>query len=192
MRDPRAEDRPPSGVSEPNAPLEALIQDFHGNHWLVLDLLDQHRQNPLSVGESWRKYFQGIEAPGGPGGTREALEQQARLFQLIRAYRVRGHLMALLDPLGPLRPVPRELEPATYGFGPADLDQAFFTNGLANKEQATLREILEVLRSTYCRSVGAEYMFIQEFEPREWLQARMEACGNQTVSSKPRSCGRSG
>jgi 2-oxoglutarate dehydrogenase E1 component len=118
-------------------------------------------------------------ALGGPAEAREELGKQAHLLQLIRAYRVRGHLVADLDPLGTLRPAPKELEPATYGLTLWDLDREFFTIGLSGKERATLRETLEVLRDTYCRTVGAEYMFIQELDRREWLQARMEACRNQ-------------
>jgi 2-oxoglutarate dehydrogenase E1 component len=115
----------------------------------------------------------------GPEGSREELEKQARLLQLIRAYRVRGHLAADLDPLDSLRPAPKELEPSAYGLTLWDLDREFFTNGLAGRDQATLREILEVLRDTYCRTVAAEFMFIQEPLPRDWIQGRMEACRNQ-------------
>jgi len=124
-------------------------------------------------------------ALGGPAEAREELGKQARLLQLIRAYRVRGHLVADLDPLGTLRPAPMELEPATYGLTLWDLDREFFTIGLSGKERATLRETLEVLRDTYCRKVGAEYMFIQELDRREWLQARMEACRNQAALDGP-------
>jgi len=120
-------------------------------------------------------------ALGGPDTGREEMEKQARLLQLIRAYRVRGHLVADLDPLDSPRPAPRELEPTAYGLTIWDLDREFFTNGLAGRDRGTLREILEVLRDTYCRTVGAEYMYIQEFQRREWIQERMEACRNQAA-----------
>jgi 2-oxoglutarate dehydrogenase E1 component len=119
--------------------------------------------------------------PGPGAGREELVEKQARLLQLIRAYRVRGHLVADLDPLDAPRPAPRELEPAAYGLSVWDLDREFFTNGLAGRDQGTLREILDVLRDTYCRTVGAEYMFIQEPAPRDWLQERMETSRNQAA-----------
>ena len=175
-------DAPATTNFSPSSPTQALVRQFGGNAWLAMDLLDQYRRDPRSVPESWLRYFQGLDLslPGSQGGRAE-LEQQARLLQLIRAYRVRGHLVADLDPLGAPGPAPEELEPASYGLTPQDHDREFFTNGLAGKDRGTLGQIMEVLRQTYCRTVGAEYMFIQEFERREWLQARMEASRNRAA-----------
>jgi 2-oxoglutarate dehydrogenase complex dehydrogenase (E1) component-like enzyme len=159
-----------------NDSMATLVRDFGGNSWMAAELLDQYRRNPRSVTESWRTYFHGL-----PAGGRDALEKQARLLQLIRAYRVRGHLVAGVDPLGEPRPVPWELDPAGYGLTGEDVGREFFTNDLAGGGRQTLGQILEVLRDTYCRTVGAEYMFIQEFDQREWLQERMEACRNRPV-----------
>jgi 2-oxoglutarate dehydrogenase E1 component len=116
---------------------------------------------------------------GGPSGAREEVEKQARVLQLIRAYRVRGHLVADLDPLDSKRAPNKELDPASYGLTLWDLDREFFTNGLSGKDRATLREILEVLRETYCGTVGVEYMFIQETDRKDWLQERMESTRNR-------------
>jgi 2-oxoglutarate dehydrogenase E1 component len=118
---------------------------------------------------------------GGPLGAKEELEKQARVLQLIRAYRVRGHLVADLDPLDSKRAPHEELDPASYGLTLWDLDREFITNGLSGRARATLREILDVLRETYCGSVGVEYMFIQEPERRHWLQERMESCRNRAA-----------
>jgi 2-oxoglutarate dehydrogenase E1 component len=159
-----------------NDSMATLVRDFGGNSWMAAELLDQYQRNPRSVTESWRTYFHGL-----PAGGRDALEKQARLLQLIRAYRVRGHLVADVDPLGEPRPVPGELDPAGYGLTGEDVGREFFTNDLAGGGRQTLGQILEVLRDTYCRTVGAEYMFIQEFDQREWLQERMEACRNRPV-----------
>jgi len=78
---------------------------------------------------------------------------------LIRAYRMRGHLAADLDPLqiGEREPQP-ELEPESYGFGEADLDREIFINGYLGLETATIREILEILKRTYCSTFGIEFM----------------------------------
>ena len=85
-----------------------------------------------------------------------------RALNLIRAYRVRGHLEADLDPLGLEKrgPYP-ELDYRSYGFTEADLDREIFINNLFGRERATLREIIAILRATYCGRIGVEYMHIQ-------------------------------
>jgi 2-oxoglutarate dehydrogenase E1 component len=115
----------------------------------------------------------------GPAGSDEVIEKQASVLQLIHAYRVRGHLVADLDPLDSRRAPHRDLDPATYGLTLWDLDREFITDGLSGKDKATLREILEVLRETYCRTIGVEYMYIADPERKEWLQHRMESTRNQ-------------
>jgi 2-oxoglutarate dehydrogenase E1 component len=98
-----------------------------------------------------------------------------RALMLIRAYRVRGHLEAKLDPLGLQTPRHHpELDPATYGFGPDDYDRPIFINNLLGREMATLRDILQVLHETYCGSIGIEFMHIQDTAQKAWLQRRIE------------------
>jgi 2-oxoglutarate decarboxylase len=111
-------------------------------------------------------------------GTQE-LARQAAVLQLINAYRVRGHLIADLDPLGRPPSYHPELDPATYGLTIWDRDRQFITGTLfPGQETATLREILERLRRTYCGRIGCEYMNIQHPEQKEWLQQRMEPAEN--------------
>jgi 2-oxoglutarate dehydrogenase E1 component len=117
-------------------------------------------------------------AIGGMAGGREEVEKQARVLQLIHAYRVRGHLVADLDPLDSTRTPHKDLDPATYGLTVWDLDREFLTNGLGGKDRATLREILDTLRETYCGTIGVEYMYIADPERKEWLQNRMESARN--------------
>jgi len=126
-------------------------------------------------------------APGliGPSGSREEVEKEAKVLQLIHAYRVRGHLVADLDPLDRQRAPHKDLDPATYGLTLWDLDREFITNGLSGLERATLREILEVLRDTYCGTIGVEYMYIADPERKEWLQNRMEAVRNYAALDNP-------
>jgi len=119
----------------------------------------------------------------GPAGSEEQVEKQARVLQLIHAYRVRGHLVTDLDPLDSKRAPHKDLDPATYGLTLWDLDREFFTNGLSGRDRATLREILEVLRDTYCGTIGVEYMYIADPERKEWLQDRMESSRNRTTSA---------
>ncbi|HXV75136.1 MAG TPA: multifunctional oxoglutarate decarboxylase/oxoglutarate dehydrogenase thiamine pyrophosphate-binding subunit/dihydrolipoyllysine-residue succinyltransferase subunit [Candidatus Polarisedimenticolaceae bacterium] len=112
----------------------------------------------------------------GGAGSDEAIAKQAGVLQLIRAYRVRGHLWADLDPLH-YRPEPTpELEMSTYGLTVWDLDREFIAGGLGgNHGKLPLREILETLQRTYCWHVGVEYMHIQDTDNRQWLQERMES-----------------
>ncbi|MCU7494178.1 MAG: multifunctional oxoglutarate decarboxylase/oxoglutarate dehydrogenase thiamine pyrophosphate-binding subunit/dihydrolipoyllysine-residue succinyltransferase subunit [Ignavibacteria bacterium] len=108
----------------------------------------------------------------------ENVEKQARILQLINIYRVRGHLIANLNPLGVNSIYHPELDPANLGFTIWDYDRKFITGGLGGKETGTLREILDILQQTYCDKVGIEYMHIQHPEEKSWLQSRMEPIRN--------------
>jgi 2-oxoglutarate decarboxylase len=105
--------------------------------------------------------------------------KEAAAIRLINAFRVRGHLMADLDPLGDEPAYNTELDPLTYGLTIWDLDRHFYTDSLSHaflgRTQATLREMVDLLRETYCGKIGAEYMYIQRPEEKIWLQERMES-----------------
>jgi multifunctional 2-oxoglutarate metabolism enzyme len=105
----------------------------------------------------------------------DLVRKQARVFELINAYRVRGHLIADLDPLGwkTVQYHP-ELDIETYGLTIWDLDRQFITSGGGNSETATLREIVDRLHTYYCGKVGIEYRNIQGPEEKEWIRARVE------------------
>jgi len=101
-------------------------------------------------------------------------EKQARVLQLINMFRVRGHLVADINPLSSgVRSHP-ELDPENYGLTLWDLDREFNTLGVAGKSRLKLREIIEILRDAYCRTIGVEYMHIQEPDQKQWLQHRIE------------------
>jgi 2-oxoglutarate dehydrogenase E1 component len=135
-------------------------------------------------GASWapRPSFGDIEVapPATPGGlsadqVRAATIMSLRTLMLIRSYRVRGHLEAQLDPLGMTMPAPHaELDPKTYGFTEADMDKSIFIDNVLGRETATLREIVTILRQTYCGSIGVEFMHIQDPEQKSWIQRRIE------------------
>jgi 2-oxoglutarate dehydrogenase E1 component len=108
-----------------------------------------------------------------------AARLQERADMLIRAFRVRGHLAAKIDPLGLPRPEPRELDPAFYGFTEQDLDHPFSTRAFGGPMMQTLRGIIERLRATYCRHIAVQFMHIDDLEVRNWLQERMEATENR-------------
>ena len=112
---------------------------------------------------------------------RNASLDSIRALMLIRSYRVRGHLMASLDPLGiALQESHPELEPATYGFTDADMDRPIFIDNVLGLETATMRQIVDVCRKTYCGSIGVEFMHIQEPAQKQWIQYRIESARNST------------
>ncbi|MGB0843965.1 MAG: 2-oxoglutarate dehydrogenase E1 component [Alphaproteobacteria bacterium] len=106
---------------------------------------------------------------------RQAASDSIGALQLIRAYRVRGHLKSNLDPLG-IKDVGHhpELEPASYGFNEADMDRKIFINGVLGMDVASLREILEALKKVYCETIGVEIQHITDPEQKRWLQQRIE------------------
>jgi 2-oxoglutarate dehydrogenase E1 component len=106
---------------------------------------------------------------------RRATLDSIRALMLIRAYRMRGHLAADLDPLKLRPPEPQpELDPASYGFGPDDLDRLVFIDRVLGVETATMRQILEILRRTYCSTLGIEFMHISDPQQKAWIQERIE------------------
>ncbi len=104
--------------------------------------------------------------------------REAASLQMINAYRVRGHLLADLDPLEYKVASYPELDTEFYGFTLWDLDREFVCGGLCGQQQARLRDILDTLRETYCGKIGPEYMHIQETVQKRWLQDRMEPTRN--------------
>ncbi len=120
-----------------------------------------------------------------PEQVRAATLDSLRALMLIRAYRVRGHLEAQLDPLGLTVPKPHaELDPATYGFTAADMDRPVFIDNVIGRETATMREIVALLRQTYCGPIGIEYMHIQDPTQKAWLQRRVEGAPWATTVTK--------
>jgi multifunctional 2-oxoglutarate metabolism enzyme len=107
-------------------------------------------------------------------GVAQGTAKGGRVLQLINMFRVRGHLIADLNPL--VREARRhaELDPAFYGLGVWDLDRTYYTDGLGGRNTGTLRETLDVLRAAYCGTVGVEYMHIQEHDEKRWIQEQVE------------------
>ena len=112
------------------------------------------------------------------GSNTEEVEKQARVLQLINYYRVRGHLIANLDPISSKIPYHAELDPATFKLTIWDLDRYFITGGFSGVQKATLRDILDTLQKTYCEKIGVEYMHIQSPAEKIWLQGMMEPVKN--------------
>ncbi len=111
----------------------------------------------------------------GPGDDTDAyLEKQSRVIQLINMHRVRGHLLADLNPIGWEVLTHPELDISSYGLTVWDLDREFITDGIPGPRRQSLREIIDTLRSVYCQRVGIEYMHISDPEQKRWMQQRVE------------------
>jgi 2-oxoglutarate dehydrogenase E1 component len=176
---------------------------FGGNAPFVEQLYEQWLENPQGVPAQWREYFERLQLLPGPAGGAaqdvahapvvEAFAQRARegavraapaaapdrkqvsVIQLVAEYRFRGCLVADLDPLKRLpKPHIVELEPGYYDLGDADLDTVFNTGTSMGAEQATLRDIIQHLRDTYCGTLGVEYMYLASRAEKRWIQERLE------------------
>ena len=123
-------------------------------------------------------------APAAPAAdVRAATLDSLRAIMMIRNYRMRGHLRANLDPLGIAMPPgdASELDPTTYGFTEADYDRPIFLDYVLGLETSTLREILAIVRRTYCGAVGVQYMHISNPQEKGWLQERIEGRDKEIV-----------
>jgi 2-oxoglutarate dehydrogenase, E1 component len=117
----------------------------------------------------------------GSSDTRAAILDSVRALMIIRVFRVRGHLMAKLDPLGlEGKKYHPELDPKTYGFLEADMDRPIFLDNVLGLETATMRQIMVMLHETYCGPIGVEFMHIQHPDQKAWIQQRIEGIRNQT------------
>ena len=120
---------------------------------------------------------------GGPVDDK-ALESAAmdslRFMNLVRTYRVRGHMAADLDPLGLTHlDLPADLTPEFHGFQPADMDRRIYAAGVLGREWTTIREAIDILRANYCGKIGLEYMHIADTDERRFLQDRFEGADKQ-------------
>jgi 2-oxoglutarate dehydrogenase E1 component len=177
-----------------------MFEQFGINAGYVEDLHARYRENPQEVAPEWRAIFeQGSPTPSpsthGANGTRaapipsvrttsEALlatgVMQGRVYQLLNAYRVRGHMFAHIDPLGTPPDAAPEIDLSTFGLRESDLDTVFPAVGIGGLgEKAPLHRIVDHLRETYCRSIGVEFTQLEQPQARSWLQETMEATGNR-------------
>jgi 2-oxoglutarate dehydrogenase E1 component len=178
------------------------------------DLYLRYQSDPFSVPEDWQVYFKEcgngshpshpplaeaarackgvhVDQPEpGPkcticGREEQMSALQQRVDKLINSYRMRGHRIACIDPLGQPLPELPELDPAYYGLTLED-PRLYAAGMLAPGKMLSLGEILDGLRETYCRSIGVQFMHIDDLAVREWLQTRMEASRNHIAMSRDR------
>ncbi|EBU8131915.1 2-oxoglutarate dehydrogenase E1 component, partial [Salmonella enterica subsp. enterica serovar Java] len=111
----------------------------------------------------------------------QATRDSVRAIMMIRAFRMRGHLHANLDPLGIAQPIEdyNELSPTAYGFTEADYTRPIFIDNVLGLEYATIPQMLEILQRTYCSTLGVEFMHISDPEEKAWLQERIEGANKE-------------
>jgi 2-oxoglutarate dehydrogenase E1 component len=171
---------------------------FGANNLYVEGLYEDYLRDPASVPAEWRTYFdaaaQGAHdvahspvqrafaalPPTTPSAAisqdADSTRKQVAVLQLINAYRFLGVRIAELDPLSRhIKPKVAELDPAHYGLTAGDMDTTFDTGSLVGGARLTLREILQLLRETYCGSIGAEYMYITDVAQKRWIQHKLES-----------------
>ncbi|MDR0588593.1 MAG: 2-oxoglutarate dehydrogenase E1 component [Burkholderiales bacterium] len=185
---------------------------FGGNAPFVEEKYEQYLSDPESVSQEWRDYFDKLRgntrdvahravirafekisktpvkvanAQHSSTAENEQAHKQAAVQLLVSRFRMLGLMQANLDPLKRHGAVNLpELDPATYGFTPADMETVFSTGSLNNSPRAKLKDILHQLRQTYCRTLGAEFMYMTNTARREWLREQLEtAYGCREFSS---------
>ena len=142
--------------------------------------LDDNLPSPEQLGDK-------IAARGGldEAQLRAATLDSVRAIMMIRAYRFRGHLAANLDPLGIEPPGTHpELDPTSYGFTPDDFDRPIFIDNVLGLETASINQMLDILRRTYCGTVALEFMHISDPEEKAWLQERIEGPDKEIAFTK--------
>ncbi|MCG8325007.1 MAG: 2-oxoglutarate dehydrogenase E1 component [Thiotrichales bacterium] len=178
---------------------------YSGNASFIEELYEKYLTDPQSVPQAWQAYFNGLSPDaeirdqshtpirqrlkesalsGSRAQTAPASEadkehdkKQVSVLQLINAHRFLGHRNAELDPLNQYeRPEINELDPDHHGFQATDMDTVFNTGSLVGPDTAPLRDIISRVRNTYCGTIGAEYMHINETEQKRWIQDRLEGC----------------
>ncbi|MBI1205366.1 MAG: 2-oxoglutarate dehydrogenase E1 component [Rhodopseudomonas sp.] len=154
--------------TKPNWPILA-------NGDLVSALDGQWAETEKKLGEKIAAKAQGRGVELSPTDVQQATRDSIHALMLIRAYRIRGHFHAKLDPLELARePSETELDPKSYGFTEADLDRKIFLDMVLGLEFASMREIVTILRRTYCQTLGVEFMHISNPAQKAWIQERIE------------------
>src|SRR3954465_10824097 len=147
----------------------------HANGELIAALTGDWSEVEKTVGDKIKGKAQSKGVEISAADVQQATRDSIRALMLIRAYRIRGHFHAKLDPLGlePEKPE-GELDPATYGFTEADYDRPIFLDKVLGLDFATVREMVAILRRTYCQTLGVEFMHISDPAQKAWLQERIE------------------
>ncbi len=159
---------------KPNWPLQAngeLISALDGNWGLIEKVVGKKVQEKAATAGT----------PLSNADVHQATRDSIHAIMMIRAFRMRGHLHANLDPLGIAKPLEdyNELSPQNYGFTEADYDRPIFLDNVLGLEFGTIRQMLDILTRTYCSTLGVEFMHISDPEEKAWIQERIEGADKE-------------
>jgi len=161
---------------------------FIGNAGIELidKMYQQYLDDENAVDSSWKHFFEGFEFARTQfnGDFSDAFDKEFRVINLINGYRKRGHLFTTTNPVRTRRKYFPTLDLENYDLSEKDLDQEFFAGKEIGIGKATLANIVEYLKETYCSEIGSEYMFIRKPDKIKWLQERIESSRNSTDFSK--------
>ncbi len=147
-----------------------------------------YKENPESLDESWVRFFEGFEFARANYGDKpdnsQSFDQEFKVLNLIDWYRKRGHLFTETNPVRTRRKYFPTLDLENYGLNNSDLETVFEAGKNIGIGPAPLKDIVDHLKTTYCRSIGAEFMFIRKPVILEWLQNKMEAAKNMAIFTK--------
>ena len=161
----------------PPTPLDDLTSAFTGEYPTTAEAHDSGQKIAAKASE--------IGAPVTEEQIKRAVLDGLRALMLIRAYRIRGHLAADLDPLGMRQEDDRpELDPSRYGFTASDMDRPIFLDNVLGLQFASMREIQEIVRRTYCGTFALQYMHISDPEQSAWLKERIEGYGKEIIFTR--------
>ena len=151
---------------------EAILKNINGPSWSRKKRLRKTLLNNLNTKEINQENIQELN---DNSNIIEAAKNSVRANMLIRAYRIRGHLISNLDPLAlQKREEHPELKPETYGFTNKDRNKKIFLDGVLGIQDATLNEILTVIKNKYCKNIGFEFMHMSDPNERQWIRDRIE------------------
>ena len=168
---------------KPNWPIHAngeIVSALDGNWATVEKALGEKIRAKSDTAKIDPKAANGAAPATSAASIEQATKDSVRAIMLIRAYRMRGHLHAKLDPLGlAARGDQQELQPQHYGFEEKEWDRPIFLDNVLGLEYATIREIVEILDRTYCQTLGVEFMHISDPTEKAWIQERIEGRGKE-------------
>jgi 2-oxoglutarate dehydrogenase complex, dehydrogenase (E1) component, and related enzymes len=176
------------GIEEPNRQASSKQPSWYRNDWPqepngeTLAALDGHwpDQDAATLRKKISKISDDKNMAISEDQLKQAVLDSVRALMLIRAYRIRGHLSADLDPLKiAFKTEQSELNPESYGFNKNDYDRRIFLDNVLGLTTATIREIVEILKRTYCGTFALQYMHISDPEQASWLKERIEGLGKE-------------
>ncbi len=145
---------------------------------LIENLYQSWKKDAESVDDNWQAFFEGLEF-GSNSSVVSVDSSSMAIIELIDAYRSHGHFSAHIDPLTDPPEIHPDLQIKLFGFDESHLDRLYDTSSFLGSSKATLKELLGMLKQTYCQTIGVEFMHIQDHGIRTWLKGRMEPRRNE-------------